>query len=278
MNRKLSALLASALLAGGLMLPACGSSPAQTSDEPAKTEAAEVVKEDPAKKFVGDWKLASAETNGVRLVGDIAAVMGTDGTMEFSFAEDGKGTFSFNGESVDVTWELKDDDNINIEIEQAASDEDQDEEKSETTTITAAYKDDELTVDMEEYGGTMVFTHTGKSKQYAEIVTDDATDITSKDALVGEWKLTGMNLMGISVYGNSESLGSFAGQSFDANIAFDADGTGKIADSDLTWTVDDNGATLSIEGSTAPIKQLDSQILIDLTEPIGMNLALLYTK
>lgn len=278
MNRKLSALLASALLAGGLMLPACGSSPAETSDEPAKTEAVEVVKEDPAKKFVGDWKLAAAETNGVKLVGDIASVMGAEATMEFSFKDDGKGTFSFNGESVDVTWELKDDDNITIEIEQAASDEDQGEEESEPTIITATYKDDELSVDMEEYGGTMVFTTTGKSKQYAEIVADDATDITSKDALVGAWKLTGMNLMGISVYGDSESLGSFAGQSFDANITFEADGTGKLADTDITWEIGDNGATLSIHESTASIKQLDSQLLIDLTGATGMNLALLYTK
>ena len=110
MRKQVSALLASMLLAGGLMLPACGggNSAQDTSNaSEAATEEVQEVKEDPAKKFIGEWRLAAAESNGVTMAGDLSIMLGEDVSFTFTLNEDGTGNFAFSEEKANLTWKLK---------------------------------------------------------------------------------------------------------------------------------------------------------------------------
>ncbi|MDO4806102.1 MAG: hypothetical protein Q4A07_02515 [Coriobacteriales bacterium] len=292
MRRQVGTLLASALLAAGLMLPACGGGSATqdtSSDSKAaveevqeKAEEVQEEKEDPAKKFVGEWKLAAAEFNGVTMAGDLSSVMGDEASFALSLSEDGTGTFSYGDEKVNLTWKLQSEDSISMELEKT----DEEEDSSTPTDLTANYKDDDLSINMEveDNSGTMVFNTTGKSKNYFEIALDDATAITSKKELVGTWKLAGMYYMGISAYGASEDLSALAGQSLDADVTFKEDGTGTYSDAEITWQASEDGASIVLGsiGDTeykVPVKQLDdTHIILDMSDSIGMSIAFMYTK
>lgn len=277
MKKQVSALLASMLLVGGLMLPACGGSAQNSSSE---TEAAvEEVKEDPAKKFLGEWKMAAAESNGVTMVGDLSLVLGTDDGFTFNLSEDGTGSFAFSDEKANVTWKLETDDSISIQVE--SEDEDKDEDSSTPTNLTANYKDGEISIEMDELGGTMVFTPTGKSDNYFEIALDNATAITSEDELVGSWKLQGMNLMGISVYGSSKDLSSFSGQELNADITFEKGGKGTFAGDEITWEVSTEGAFITVDGIDykLQVKKLDdARIVLDMSDFVSIDMSLMYEK
>lgn len=280
MKKQLTTLLASTLLAGSLMLPACGGQPS-TSDSSSgekTTESVEEVKVDPAEKFIGTWKFAGAQMQGVTMVGDLTELIGEEASISFTLDEGGTGTAGVSDDSKKLTWELDGDDAIKLTVEA-----DEEADDSEPKTVTGTLKDDVLSVDMsdEDQQGTFMLTKSGKMENAKEILPANATAITSENELVGTWKLVGMNMMGISVYGSADDLAQFAGDTFAGDLVLNAGGTGTFADSEVTWEVTDNGATLGQSGLVFNLKALDDGIIMDfgeLGEAMGMDIVLYFTK
>jgi hypothetical protein len=137
-----------------------------------------------------------------------------------------------------------------------------------------------LTLDMEEvFEAKMLFSKTGKIDGIFTIDASTAKAITNKDDVQGEWKLSGMGLMGVSVYGDADALSEMSGQTFDATLSLAADGTGTFSGSDVTWQTTADGTSITASGTTMPLKCLDdTHIILDVPEIVGMDIDLMYTK
>ena len=109
MKKYLSLLCAALLCACCLALAACGgSSGASTAASGSAASAAA----DPTEKFIGDWKFAAMEYQGMTMTGDLNAILDTDEAMTFSLKEDGTSSMVINGDAAEATWELKDENTI----------------------------------------------------------------------------------------------------------------------------------------------------------------------
>lgn len=119
---------------------------------------------------------------------------------------------------------------------------------------------------------TAIFTHDGTYPEAKVISMDGAEPITSEDDLLGKWKMTAMNFMGVSIYGSSEALENMSG-STEMTITFKEGGVASMETSDGTWEIGNNGATLTsndVTGThTYPIKKLGDDIVIDMSESLG---------
>ena len=272
MKKYLSLLCTAMLCACCLALAACGgSSGASTAASgSAASGSAASVAVDPAEKFIGDWKFAALEYQGMTMTGDLSAILESDELMTLSIKGDGTSSVSINGEAAEATWEQKDDNTITLTATA----------EGETRSFDIAYADGVLSMDMsdEEIQGKALFTADGVLQGAKEISTANATPITSAADLEGEWKLCGINMMGVSMYGDAESIAAVAGDSgTETNIAFSAD-KATFGGQDMSYTVDENGAAISESGITMPIMKLDdSTIIIDMSA-IGMDMVMAFSK
>jgi hypothetical protein len=273
MKKQMTWLLA-AMLATSVTLGGCGGSAPQATTESQEAAVVEEEAADPKEKFLGEWKFAYIESDGLTMVGDLSALEETVGesvNIGVTFNEDGTGQVVAGDEKLDVTWELNDDgDLVATQVED-----------KEAEPMTFKYEDGELhginvSIDEEtsEQSELIIsFTHDGKSEKVTAPKVADATDITSADALVGKWNLSGMSFMGITFSGSSEKVAEmFSDQS--VATEFKDDGTCSFFDQDCKYTVSDSGATIDYEGSSVPVKQLGDNIIVDLTESLGAALGM----
>jgi hypothetical protein len=275
MRKTLTAIMTAALLVGSLALPACGNNATSTTG----AEQGATIEEPTGpteKDFVGTWKLAAAQSKGVTMTGDLSVLIDADESMTLEFKEGGTGSFGFAGESSDYTWKFVDG---SAELT-FASGEDASSEDLSDKTIKATLESDVLTLDMEEvFEAKMLFSKTGKIDGIFTIDASTAKAITNKDDVQGEWKLSGMGLMGVSVYGDADALSEMSGQTFDATLSLAADGTGTFSGSEVTWQTTADGTSITASGTTMPLKCLDdTHIILDVPEIVGMDIDLMYTK
>ena len=251
------------------MLAACGGSSGSNSGSgaPEQEETAEPEEEpteeaDPSEKFIGSWKLAAAKSQGVVMSGDFSKLLEMDDEGMLTIDEGGTGKMKMGDEAADITWKMNGDNAITIDSEKAEK------------PIDIAYEDDTLlmTIEEDDQEATAIFTHDGAYAEARTISMDGAEDITSEDELIGSWDMTGMAIMGISIYGETEDLTKMSGGE-DMSVTFEKGGVAKMMDSECSWTVGSDGAEFSFGGVSdeysCPIKKLGEDIIIDMSKIMG---------
>ena len=285
--KKILALVCAAMLcACCLALAACGggsassaaSASASASSESASASSA-AKPANPADKFIGNWALVGAKNGEITMTGDFAAVLGEELDISLTVNADGTATLSYNEDSIDCNWELKNDNTISMTAANL-------EDTSSGTKLFAGeaidvnYIPENKTLDIldAESGAELVFSQTGAIEGMLDITASNAKPITSKDALVGTWRIRGMNMMGVMMYGDADALAEYMGDS-DLSLVVNSDGTATIMGEGISWTADSNGASFTIEGVTCPVYDFgNGDILLDLTAGIGETLLFVYTK
>ncbi|MBO7673991.1 MAG: hypothetical protein J6S63_03145 [Atopobiaceae bacterium] len=275
MQKRLTTIMAAALLAGSLALPACGGNATSGSaaGQGAGTEQATTNLQD---QFVGAWKVGAAQQNGVTLTGDLSAFMQAETGMTLEIKDDGTGSFALGEQSIAFTWKLDGSD-----IELTFADDDPDKEANwDSKVARGSLEGETLTLDMEDIlNAKLLFSKTGTIDGIFVIDAASAAPITSEDQVPGEWKLSGMNIMGLSVYGDADALSAMSGQSLNANLTLNEDGTGALSEAPVTWTTDKDGTTLTSVGVELPLKSVDdTHVVLDMSSLLGTDLTLLYTK
>ena len=255
MKKYLALLCASMLCVCCLALAACGgsasssaaSASASGSAASASTAASassaaassSAAATDPQQLFAGEWKLAGLQSQGV--------TMGED--------------------TADATWKTTGDTTAEITVNDNA--------------VPLSYEDGAILVTMENDGfnGTMILTKDGTYAKLTTIDTEGAKAITSESALIGNWNLCGVNMMGVSMYGSAEDLAAVSGDS-DMTLVIEQGGSAKIMGGDATWSVGSDGASISIDGVTIPVQALDNGNLVVDASGItgGMSVVLVYSK
>lgn len=224
---------------------------------------------DPAAKFVGPWKVAAAQVQGVTVTGDFGALL--DETYEFNFelAADGTGTVTYNDESGDITWELVDDDTITI-IETTVGSEETYEANLADGALSIETEDSDMTV-------TVMFTPDGVLQGMPQITASNAKAITSEDELVGTWNLCGVNMDGAMMFGDAESLSELAGMGTSAT--FEKGGSVTFMDTDLQYAVSSDGAVITGLAEDVSVKKLGEDLIIDFSNLMdGSTMYLLLEK
>lgn len=276
MKKQLTMLLAAALCASSITLGACGS-PAP-ADNSAKTEATTTDEKkeeavDPAEKFVGDWKLAYIEVNGVTMAGDLSQMFGDTEIPTLAIDKNGTGSMALNDDEGTLTWKLVDDNSISIVMDNS-------EEKKE---IPVTYDEQKatlsLTMEDDSMSGTLFFTADGTSKDVVAIDISQAKDITSADEIAGEWKMSGAGMNGMFMYGDAETIASISGGDFDPALSITADGKITLNGSTLDITIDENGASVGVEGvSLISLKTYEDKLVMDISSVMGSPFFVLYSK
>lgn len=314
MKRALAMLCATILCVSCLTLAACGGSGSGSaaSSGSASASASSTASASASTDYVGDWKFAAMEADmgsgKVTMVGDLDAIASTFGStngMQFGLTlnADGTGSFVSSEETYPITWtESATGITINSASTESASAASASAASASAasasaesaassgadaglggigSTVELTYADGVLSLKMERDGqtGTILFTKDGKLPGAAEITTENAKPITNEADLVGDWKFTGMNMMGMSIYGEADALSSMMGSGdVDTTAKFEAGGKGTINGSEFTYTVGANGAEMESGGSKVPILSLDGSILIDMGSQLGMPLIMVYSK
>lgn len=251
------------------MLAACSGSSGSGSgssateqEETAEPEEGPAEEEDPSEKFIGSWKLAAAKSQGVVMSGDFSKLMEMDDEGMLTIDEGGTGKMKMGDESADITWKMNGGNAITLDSEKAEK------------PIDIAYEDDSLlmTIEEDDQKATAIFTHDGTYAEARTISMDGAEDITSEDELIGSWNMTGMAIMGISIYGETEDLMKMSGGE-DMSVTFEKGGVARMMDSECSWTVGSDGAKFAFKGVSdeysCPIKKQGEDIIIDMSRIMG---------
>lgn len=270
----------------GSAAPASGSAAASASGSSATA----------ADKAVGSWQLAAIESQGITIAGDFSMFLGSNDKITMNVEKDGKASMSMGGETANLTWEAsgdaikfkKDESSSASSASTSASDSTSnpffDSSESGSSEFTANIKDGALIIDISQadQSMSMIFTADGTYEGAKIIDPSKADKITAEADLVGEWKLSGMNMMGISMYGSPSDLSAMMGSTdtsaADLSVKLEAGGKGTIMGEACTYTVDSNGVTVSLSGQSLPIKKLGDDIVIDFTALYGMEFAFAFSK
>ena len=276
MKKYLAILCASMMCVCCLALAACGgnaaSSSASASASASAAESASVssVAADPSEQFIGDWKLACIEMQGITVTGDYSAILGSESTetMGLTIKEGGTGSMSFAGDATDITWELKGDDTIAVTPTS---------ESSSMEAVDVVAKDDSLQMTMsdDELTGTVVFTKDGTWADAKEITADAATAITSESDLIGTWKMSGASMAGMTMYGDADALSAAMGTELDSTLVFEQGGKAKAFGEDATWSIGSDGAVIESSGIQIPVKALGDDLVIDGSSFMGGSVTFL---
>lgn len=229
-----------------------------------------------ATSIVGSWKMAAFEFQGILITGDLqqfGSIMGDDEMTEIlamtaSFAEDGTGSLKASSEELNLTWAEKGD-GYALTIETVDGD------KQETT---ATLENGALKLVMDEMGN-LIFTPDGSYASTAGFDAATAKPITSEDSLVGSWTLAGMQMGGLTMTGDAESMAEMF--SYDEpKIVLEAGGKADFFGDEVTYTVDANGAKVGDEslGIEVPILGSDGYLYIDMSGVIGTTTYMVMAK
>lgn len=244
------------------------SSESSSSEEESSSSAEKAGKKKESESVVGTWKLAAIESQGVTMAGDFSEIMDLGEDVNLVVNEDGTGNMTIENETVTFSWSDSGDAGIELNADGAIS-----EETGNATTLSL--KDGAVfmkfvTEDSQE--AYLIYTKDGNYDKAKLITMDGATDITSADELIGKWNLIGMNMMGISAYGDAENLKEISGGE-DMYMEFREDGTVDMSGTTGSWTVGEGGATLTssdISGEhTVAIKKTEDGIIMDYSESMG---------
>jgi len=294
MKKRVKMLFAAAICAATLSIVGCGGNANHTTtSEAAQEEAAEAQAEaeDPAAKFLGDWKLAYIESQGMTIMGDLSglqALSGADMSIGLTINDDGTASMTLGSESADMKWEQVSDDKFSLTVASESKEGEEAKEGEEELlpeSIDVTCTGDELrfnltsSTDEQESGegiaeamttGAMVLTHDGTSDRVSVPSLADATPITSADALVGDWKLRGMGIFGLVMVGDTDNVDELFGEE-SGNVSFAEDGSCNFIGSDATYVVDENGAKVTDKqtNTEASISALGDDIVIDLSDSLG---------
>lgn len=222
---------------------------------------------DPAQKFVGTWKIAAVEQKGVTMGGNFGELLGVDENGDLVISDNGTGTMAMGEESAPLSWAPETEDSIYVTIQSEDGVSTQ-----EATLVTL--KDDALFFPYEQDGEkvTLIYTSDGMYANARQISTEGTEAITSESELLGTWKTVGLNMGGISMYGEADRLEEAMGGG-ESSITFEEGGVAAMSSGDGTWTVGANGATITSEGltgkTTCPITKRGDEIFIDYSEAFG---------
>ena len=306
MRKRLSALLVSTICAFSLGLVACGgSSGSAAAPGEAKTEPEAVEKVvDPSEKFLGTWKLAAAETNGIVFVGNFEmALQSADGIVA-TINEDGTGTLATGDDSSKFNWTLTSDDVMtitNAEADKAdgdaatdASDDaatddaatgeqsEADEIISDTDSMTLTYKDDALILEPkdEEIKMLLTFSKDGTLKDIKPIDYASATPVKETSELVGDWGLGGMSYNGATIYGDVETLGALTGIEGDFTMKVSEDGTAVMFGQPVSLVTEDGVVKVDPGNETnLPLYMVEQGVIVHMTPGVeDTDVAILFTK
>jgi len=278
MRRKLLALICTlALCFGCFAIAGCGNSKPEdegTTVTDVEQEPEEKVEEkvDPAEKFYGEWKSALVESQGVKMVGDLSAMLDTESGIVLKVNDDNTGSLTLGDEGGDFTWKLKDDDTLTITI--------QDEDGEENMTTNLAYTNDALVLDLKgaSFEGRFTFTKDGTIEGYDLVDESSLTNITAADQLLGSWSLTGFSMQGMTVYGDAETISTIAGTD-EMVISFEDDGACSLNGSTITWGIDEeSGAHLENDSQSVAIKLAGDYLVMDMSEVTDMDAYALFSK
>lgn len=282
MKRRLTTALALSFALSVLPLAACSNKASTSEGAGGAQESAAVV--DPSEKFIGTWKMAAIDQDGIVIVGDFSSVFESEDGMLITINDDSTGEMAFNDDTASFAWELKDDDTITLKVDKTEGEEESEDEQAvvdDDGTVELDYLDGSIAIRTEEEGktGLLVFTADGTYKDYKVLSAENAEAITSKDFVIGDWNLAGMNFFGITMYGEAEALAEMVGEESDISASFAEDGTAKLMGQDVKWTMNDTGVMLDFGSDyTVPLKAMDDKILIDMSEVIGMDMLMVFAK
>lgn len=238
--------------------------------------------------FVGTWKLAALESQGVIMTGDLSAMIGDETGFALDIKADGTGSMSVGAEAVEMTWVKKDANTITVTPVQSASAsaesasasaESASAESAVPTTMDIVYEEGNLTLEMsdETMTGTLWFSKDGTYEDAMNISIADSKPITSMDALVGTWRLSGINMMGVNMYGTADALSAIAGGA-DTSLTIASDGKVTMSGQETEVTIDATGASIASGGMSLPIVDFHGDIIVDMSGVLGMEMMMLFTK
>lgn len=200
--------------------------------------------------------MAALQSQGVTMAGDLSPVLG-ENKVTLTLNADGSASMAMGEDTYDGTWEPAGD---------AAA-----KATFNGNVAPLAYNDDAVFMTMEDdsFSGVMILTKDGTYPKLATITAEGAKAITSEDALIGNWSLCGMNMMGVSMYGDSAALAEVSGDS-DTTLNIEEGGSATLTGEAATWAIDANGASITIDGTTIPLQMNDDgNIVMDMTELLG---------
>lgn len=277
MIKRLRFLCAVMMCVSALLLPACGNgrqAPAQkgTAAE-VEAESNENAAQSPTDgSFFGVWKLAAAHTDGLTIAGDFSMLFRDVESITMELRDDTTATMSFGDIDVDFMWEKADDTNLRVVRSSNEADE-------EVTGVLGAYesadlslKDDSLVMTLgegDEVSTELIFTMDGTLKGYEPLATNKASDIAASDDLIGEWKLSGLRISTVTLYGAADVLAELVDSSTDTTMTINEDGTGTVMGSSFTWKREGETTVFSYDGDTVTVKTLDGDIILDMTNMLG---------
>ncbi len=151
----------------------------------------------------------------------------------------------------------------------------------EDNTLEITYEEGRLVskIEGEGFANVLYFTADGSLEGFTVINPENAKPITSDDALIGDWNLTGMNMFGVTMYGDSKAFEGIVGDGTDISASFAKDGTAKLMGVDVKWSTSADGATVDFgDDMTVPVLSLDDMILIDMSQAFGVDIYMAFGK
>lgn len=223
---------------------------------------------DPKEQFVGTWKLAGIERQGMIIVGDVSSML-SDGQGEALFVvnADGTATLAFGEETSDgLTWILNDDGVMSV----IPNNPDQ-----SIGTMTVSYDKGALIMNVEngEESGKIYFSQDGTLADMPTIDTATATAITDASKIQGTWKLSAITYQGMTAYGDMAAFTEMIGMTLEGGgvmtITFADDGTATLGPTTGTWEATADGVTFTEDKTsensislTADVKALGSDLVL----------------
>lgn len=200
--------------------------------------------------------MAALQSQDITMAGDLTPILG-ENKVTLTLNADGSGSMVLGEDTTDLTWKTTGDTTAEATINEMA--------------VPLTYKDDAvfLTMENDSFSGVMILTKDGTYANLPTITAEGAKAITSEDALIGNWSLCGMNMMGVSMYGDSAALAEVSGGS-DTTLNIDKGGSATLMGETATWAIDANGASVTVDGTTIPLQMLDDgNIIMDMSELLG---------
>ena len=299
MKKRLQVVLVALVCAFAIALAACGGGSGGSAGGSGGGSGDAVVQVDPSEKFIGTWKIAALKTQGITMVGNFADILNiagmasedidtsqidtSEGVLALTIAEGGTGSINYLGNTVNLTWELSNDDTLVATLERTDTSESSEAPLGDTDTVSFVYQDDALvaTLPMEEQEATMTFTADGKLADIQAIDLSKATAVTSADELTGTWQMGALCMMGVTAYADPASLAQMysGGESdVDMSLVFGDDGSVTFMGTDAALVIDDDGAKIDMTYLQLPITQIDDMLVIDMGGLFGVDMAFGYTK
>ena len=266
---------------GGSASSGSASASAASGSASASASASATTPADPAEKFVGDWQIAALQMNDAVVVGDFSA-FGEDAinNMRLTVNADGTGSMVYGGGTAEFAWELADDNTIKIkpqtETEGLAAG------VNEDGTINVVFADNCLSISMSDdtYTGAVFFSKDGTYKDVKAVTAADCKPITSESDLIGQWKLAGAGMGGMTVFGDEASIQSLGMPSI--SLSFEEGGKAMLDDQEASWSVSADGAKIEASSMGAqismPVLTGGDYLVLDLSEMFGTDMCFLFTK